>query len=252
MPPMPRRPCPGSFDWLVHEAWERREWPQIIDRAQQVVRYRTRGDENRGPWNQLRSQMKMYSNGDSWDRMCRCIAIVVEKISERTRADAEEHAQIRSWKDAGWKALSQKGFDMLYGKIEMDYGNKPYRALLLAATTHGLFGERIRMGLDDLARVWPSLTTHHTDTKKVLSMNGDIIEILLALCRAEDRALRAEFEMDNTQWCIMYNDIAAWCRMHKELVVTLRAHLRADCERLDSRGYGLVTAELAKRIARET
>jgi len=78
------------------------------------------------------------------------------------------------------KPVSHEGYDIYKNRI-VDYGNFQYRAWLTLLESHDA---RIGLWMAWAATAFPTLHPHYADTDDSLEHQGDIVEIILALCRA--------------------------------------------------------------------
>ena len=90
----------------------------------------------------------------------------------------------QSWKNIGFKDLSNRGFDTRQrGHIGCDYGNKAYTLLLqmLCWAFPWTWGAFVRF----LSGTWETLSPEHRDSDNAVEMKGDLVEIFLAFGRGE-------------------------------------------------------------------
>ena len=88
----------------------------------------------------------------------------------------------QAWGECGMKALSFEGYDLKDNRV-IDYGNRQYRAILHMWCR---FEPSILQALERASSSFGALCPHSKDTMAVLDRQGDIVEIMMALCRACD------------------------------------------------------------------
>ena len=113
----------------------------------------------------------------------------------------------QTWQECGMKALSFEGFDVKDNRI-IDYGNRQYRAVLHMWCR---FQPVIRRALECASISFGALCPHNEDTMAVLDRQGDIVEIMMALCRASDPFGLRRFHT-NEEWREAYRKLIELCR----------------------------------------
>ncbi len=108
------------------------------------------------------------------------VATVLKKMVRHTIDENRREGCYTSW-DKLWKPKTQKGYDVINNKV-IDYGNVEYSALLAAFCA---MHDDIAHSMAELAEFWPTLVFPPMNDRGA-SMQGDVIEIVLAAFRADE------------------------------------------------------------------
>jgi len=155
-----------------------------------------------------RPDVAQRKTGLSGLRLARVTATFFTPVIEQfARVCRHLHAHGEAW--AILKPLSMEGYDYFQNRI-VDYGNFQYRTVLLMWC---MLEPRIAQAMREAATAFAGLNVDSADTRGVLVRQGDVIEIMLALCRgaSENFGLRSVVQ-SKTAWLQAYTNLLFLCR----------------------------------------
>jgi len=141
-------------------------------------------------------------------RLARSTAIFFSPVIEQlARVCLHLNAHSAAWTIL--KPLSMEGYDVVQNRL-VDYGNVQYRAVLLLWC---ILESRIAEAMQLASTAFAGLDINSADTPGVLNRQGDVIEIMLALCRgvSENFGLR-QVVASTEAWRQAYVDLLSLCR----------------------------------------
>ncbi len=115
------------------------------------------------------------------------------------------------------KPLSQRGFDVQKHRW-IDYGNCVCRVVI---KMWGLSNRDICASMVRAAGTFAALHPARPDTPRVLDRQGDVVEIMMAMCRG-DESYELHEHYRAAEWMAAYNQLIMLCRALDFLYASLR------------------------------